>query len=591
MFPTLTAAQIATASRFGGPPQRYEPNQAVVEMGQVAAPAFLVLAGYLEVSRRDALGKREVITRHQPGQFAGEISQLGGGPSFVDVVAGPEGCEAIPFDAMRVRTLVVSNADVGEILMRAFILRRVGLIETGAGTAILGYADSADALRLQNFLTRNAVPFLMLDPRTDPEAREVLERLPIESRDLPIAICPDGRTLNNPTAQQLAQCLGLLPDFSQNNSFDVAIVGAGPAGLATAVYAASEGLSVVVLDSRSFGGQAGASARIENYLGFPTGISGMALAGRAFSQAQKFGATIAIPVEALRLSCGVHCAMQDKLATPTAFGQPVKRQFELKLDDAQRVRASTVVIATGARYRRPNIPDLELFEGHGVYYWASPLEAKLSSNQEVALIGGGNSAGQAAVFLAGHASKVHMLVRGPSLAASMSRYLIDRIEALSNVELHTETELTGLRGTREDGLRGLTWRSRRTGEEQEYPINFVFLFIGADPNADWVKDCSIAVDAKGFVKTGLDVERGVALPQEILLDAHRAPLPLETTQPGVFAVGDVRAGSVKRVSSAVGEGAAVVAQIHSFLSATPAWSENHPLSTVSRTSTSTGLTR
>jgi thioredoxin reductase (NADPH) len=564
MFPTLTPAQIAVARRFGGPLQRFEPQQVVVQFGQVGAPAYLVLSGYLEVSRRDAEGNTDLITKHGPGQMGGETSQLAGGPSFVGMVAGPEGCEAIPYDAAHLRSLVIGHAEVGEIVMRAFILRRVALIEAGAGTIILGRAESVDTIRLQNFLSRNAVPYALLDPAQD-EQTALIERLAIKPEDLPIALCPDGTTLNNPTERKLAQCIGLLPTFSAQTGYDVAIVGAGPAGLATAVYAASEGLSVVVLDSRAFGGQAGASARIENYLGFPTGISGMALAGRAFSQAQKFGAVMAIPVEARVLRCGLACTAQQKLQTAAAFGQPVPRRFELALDDEQRVRASTIVIASGARYRRLDVPNLDMFEGQGVYYWASPIEAKLCVQQEVVLVGGGNSAGQGAVYLSAHAKKVHVLVRGPGLAETMSRYLVDRIEASPNIELHTGTEVVGLHGTRAEGLQSIVWRNRRTGAEEQHAIRHVFVFIGADPNAGWLKDCAIAVDSKGFVQTGADVPRTVA-ESDARKSTGRVPLSLETNQPGVFAVGDVRAGSVKRVASAVGEGAAVVAQLHGFLS-------------------------
>jgi thioredoxin reductase (NADPH) len=565
MFPTLTPAQVEAARRFGGPLRRFAPNEVAVHFGQVGAPALLVLTGYLEVSRRDVLGDTELITMHGPGQMAGEISQLAGGPSFVQQVASPEGCEAIPYDAAQLRSLMIGHAEVGEIVMRAFILRRVALIEVGAGSVILGRADSADTIRLQTFLTRNAVPYTLLDPEEDEQAAQLIERLAIKRDDLPLALCPDGSTLRNPTEKKLAQCIGLLPTFSSHAGYDVAIVGAGPAGLATAVYAASEGLSVVVLDSRSFGGQAGASARIENYLGFPTGISGQALAGRAFSQAQKFGAVMAIPAEATVLRCGLQCTAGQKLQTAAAFGQPVPRRFELALDDEQRVRASAIVIASGARYRRLDVPNLDMFEGHGVYYWASPIEARLCAKQEVLLVGGGNSAGQAAVFLSGHAKKVHMLVRGPGLAESMSRYLIDRIAASPNIVLHPYTEVVALHGTPTDGLQAIVWRNRRTGEEKEHPIRHVFVFIGADPNAAWVKDCAIAVDSKGFVQTGTDVARSAIQSAERNREG-RTPLSLETNQPGVFAIGDVRAGSVKRVASAVGEGAAVVPQLHTFLS-------------------------
>jgi thioredoxin reductase (NADPH) len=326
--------------------------------------------------------------------------------------------------------------------------------------------------------------------------------------------------------------------------YDVAVVGAGPAGLATAVYAASEGLSVLVIDARSFGGQAGASARIENYLGFPTGISGQALAGRAYTQAQKFGARMLIPDEVVRLDCG-RSGDRDPLA--------------LQLADARTVRSRTVVIATGARYRRPDCANLKAMEGRGVWYWASPIEAKMCAGREVALVGGGNSAGQAAVYLAGHAAKVWMLVRGSGLAASMSKYLIDRIAAIPNIELRTRTEIVGLTGAREAGLESVRWRHRDTGQEETRAIGNVFLFLGADPTTEWLKDCDVAFDEKGFVKTG------PGLPPAGAHARNGARQPLETSVPGVFAIGDVRAGSVKRVGGAIGEGAAVVAQIHAFI--------------------------
>jgi thioredoxin reductase (NADPH) len=552
MFPMLTPRQVEGARRFGGAPRSYEPGQRVIPFGQVAAPALLVVSGHVEVTRRDVAGNTGLITKHMPGQMAGELSQLGGGPSFVELHAGSEGCSAVPFDAAQLRALIVGDAEIGETLMRAFILRRVALIEAGAGTVLIGEPDAYDSLRLQNFMRRNGVPYEMLDPAQNAEARCILKGMTIGVADLPVALCPDGTKLTNPSEKQLARALGLLPVFSADHGYDVAIVGAGPAGLAAAVYAASEGLSVVVLDSRAYGGQAGASARIENYLGFPTGVSGGALAGRAFTQAQKFGATMGIPAEVRHLACGLACHGQAKLGTLEAFGKSAPRTFELQLDDDERVRASAIVIASGARYRRPTVDNLADFESHGVYYWASPLEAKLCARRQVVLVGGGNSAGQAAVYLAGHAAFVHILVRGPNLADSMSRYLIDRIEALSNVELHTQTELIELKGTREEGLQSVVWRDRRNGATEEHAIRHVFLFIGADPNAEWVHECKVATDAKGFILTGADTDRR---------------LPLETNQRGIFAIGDVRAGSVKRVAAAVGEGAAVVAQIHSYLAA------------------------
>jgi thioredoxin reductase (NADPH) len=555
MFPQLTPTQIEVAKRFGGTPRRFGPNEVIVSFGGAGAPAWLVLSGHIAVARRDAFGNREDIVHHLPGMMAGELTQLAGGPSFVEARAAPEGCEAMPFDATHIRSLIVGNAEVGELLMRAFILRRVALIQVGAGTVILGKSDGAASMRLQNFLRRNGIPHTVLDPHSDRDGAELVERLAITAADLPIAVCPDGTVLKNPSEKTLARCQGLLPQFESNSEFDVAVVGAGPAGLATAVYAASEGLSVLVLDSRAFGGQAGASSRIENYLGFPTGISGMALAGRAFNQAQKFGAVMAIPAEVRALECGVQCDKMKPLDPGVAHVPPAPRRFRITLDDDTSIRASSVVIASGARYRRLDLDNLGELEGEGIYYWATPIEAKLCAAREVIVVGGGNSAGQAAVFLAAHAKHVHILVRGPSLAATMSRYLIDRIEALMNVTLHTHTEITRLNGTRDTGLRSVLWKNRGSGAEEERPIRHVFLFIGADPNTAWLKECPIQVDANGFICTGL------ADPQA----RQRTPMPHETTQHGVFAVGDVRAGSVKRVASAVGEGSVVVSQLHAFL--------------------------
>jgi thioredoxin reductase (NADPH) len=564
VFPVLSPAQAEFARRFGGAPRQFKAAETVFAQGEVGAPAFLVVAGSLEIVGRDGMGHQRISNVYGPGSLSGEVNQLAGAPAAASGRAGPDGCEAVPFDAAQLRALIVRSAEVGEIVMRAFILRRMLLIQSGAGTIILGAADDANALRLQNFLVRNGVPHTVLDPISDAEAAQLVERLGIPGSGLPLAVCPDGTILRNPDERQLAKCLGLLPSFAEDRTYDVAIVGAGPAGLAAAVYATSEGLSVIVLDSRSFGGQAGASARIENYLGFPTGITGLALAGRAYNQAQKFGAVMAIPAEVMSLKCAGARDARRPTQGPAASEPPDLPSFELRLEDDQPVHATAIVVATGARYRRPNLANLGTFEGRGIHFWASPIEARLCGSQEVVLVGGGNSAGQATVFLASHTSKVHVLLRGRSLADNMSQYLIDRIESLQNVEVHTETELTQLIGAADNGLQAVRWRHRRTGEETEESIQHVFLFIGADPNAEWLKQCSISVDAKGFVKTGMELEPA-ARGHKTLDGTERRPLALETSQPGVFAIGDVRAGSVKRVSSAVGEGAAVVAQLHGYL--------------------------
>jgi thioredoxin reductase (NADPH) len=382
----------------------------------------------------------------------------------------------------------------------------------------------------------------LLDPTRDPDAAMLVEQYAPNPTDLPLAVCPKGTILKNPNETEFARALGMVPIDEWDRTYDVAVVGAGPAGLSTAVYAASEGLSVIVFDARAFGGQAGASARIENYLGFPTGISGQALSGRAYVQAQKFGARMAIPSEVTRL---------DLTETPVA----------VHVNDGRRVKALTVVVATGARYRRLNIPNLGDFEGRGVWYWASPIEARLCRDEEIVLVGGGNSAGQAAVFLRNFAAKIWMLVRGPSLEESMSQYLIERIRAIDNIEVLSHTEIVALYGSREKQLERVRWRNNVTGEESEKPIRHVFLFIGADPATAWLKDSGVALDTKNFVLTGSDIPPDVRRSN----NGSGRPLPLETSVRGVFASGDVRSGSVKRVGAAIGEGAVAAAELHAVL--------------------------
>ncbi|HUI94532.1 MAG TPA: FAD-dependent oxidoreductase [Xanthobacteraceae bacterium] len=531
MFPTLEPGEIERMRRFGEV-QRFAVGELMSRVGQTGMGISVVLGGAVEITRRDEAGRSQPIVTHLPGAFMGELAQLSGRPSLVDARAvKPVEVLVIPPD--RLRALLVAEAELGERIMRALILRRVGLLETGAGgPVIVGRPDNGDVLRLAGFLRRNGHPHLQLDPETDAEAKGLIERFHIDPGELPIVLCPGGQLLRNPGEVELARCIGLVGPIDPTRVYDAAVIGAGPAGLATAVYAASEGLSVLVLDCRSFGGQAGASARIENYLGFPTGITGMALMARAYSQAQKFGAEIAIPAEAAVLET------QDRAGAP---------RFALRLGDGERVSARALVIASGARYRRLKVADIEHFESTSVHFWASPIEAKLCGGQEVALVGAGNSAGQATVYLASRAAKVWMLVRGPSLAASMSRYLVDRIAGLSNVEVLTRTEISAVEGAN-GVLEAVRWRNG-SGETRR-PIHHIFNFIGADPNTDWLADSAIARDPKGFVVTGGD---------------GRAPL--ETSVPGVFAIGDVRAGSTKRVAAAVGEGAQVVAAVHAYLAA------------------------
>jgi thioredoxin reductase (NADPH) len=532
MFPKLDDAEIGRMRRFGEV-RHFEVDEALSHVGQVGLGVSVVLAGAVEITRRDQVGRAEPIVTHLPGAFMGELAALSGRPSLVDAYARkPVDVLVIPPE--RLRALLTAEAELGERIMRALILRRVALLETAAGgPVIIGPPDHGDVLRLAGFLRRNGHPHAQLDPASDAEAKALMEQFHVDASELPVVLCPGERLLRNPSELELARCIGLLRPLDPDRVYDVAVVGAGPAGLATAVYAASEGLSVVVLDCRSFGGQAGASARIENYLGFPTGITGIALMARAYSQAQKFGAELVIPAEAAALDCE---------------GNGGAPRFTLRLADDQHLRACAVVIASGARYRRLAVDDIADYEASSVHFWASPLEAKLCAGQEVALVGAGNSAGQATVYLASRVAKVWMLVRGPSLDASMSRYLVERIEGLPNVEVLTRTEISGLEG--ESGaLQAVRWR--RNGTEERRPIRHLFNFIGADPNTDWLADSGIALDPKGFIVTGGD-----------------GGPPLQTSRPGIFAIGDVRSGSVKRVAAAVGEGAQVVATLHAYLAAT-----------------------
>jgi thioredoxin reductase (NADPH) len=542
MFFLLTAEEIGRLRRFGSD-RTYADGDYLVRAGEQGRGMAVILSGQVNVTRRDGLGHDELVVSYDGGDFIGEVGQLSGRASFVDARAvGPVEALIIPPEGLR--ALVVAEAELGERIMRALILRRVGLIETGAGGPVLiGPPSNPSLMRLQNFLARNAIPYRVLDPAIEHEADVLIACTAPGPHDLPLVLCPDGTVLRNPDEQALAERIGLLLKLDPAKVYDVAVVGAGPAGLATAVYAASEGLSVVVLETRAFGGQAGASSRIENYLGFPTGISGQALAGRAFAQAQKFGADIVVPAPVRRLDC----------SNPAAG-------YVLDLVAGDRLRARAVVIASGAEYRRPEVQGLQAVEKDGVHYWASPVEGKLCAGQEVTLVGGGNSAGQAAVYLASKAGKVWMLVRGKGLEATMSRYLIDRIRAQPNIELLVETEVQRLDADESGALHAIAWRNRSTGETHERPMRHLFLFIGADPCTDWMGECAAAIDDKGFLLTGVEARPGASGPT----------LPLETSLDGVFAIGDVRSGSTKRVAAAVGEGAAVVAQIHGYLA-------NHPV--------------
>src|SRR6202048_4023127 len=541
MFPKLTPNEIDRLHRFGEV-RHYAPGEALFVTGSVAPGMYVLIKGSVRVTRRDPFGHSAPIVEQGAGDFVAEVGQLSGQPAFVDVHAIDD-VEALLIPPENLRALMIEEPELGERIMHALILRRIALIEAGAGGPVLiGPESSPDVVRLQGFLARNAYPHQLLDPAKDPDAAKLVQQYAPAPADLPLAVCPKGTVLKNPSEADLARALGMVPIDERDRTYDVAVVGAGPAGLSTAVYAASEGLSVIVLDACAFGGQAGASARIENYLGFPAGISGQALTGRAYVQAQKFGARIVIPTEVVRL---------DLTEAPVA----------LHLDDGRRVKASTVVVATGARYRRLNVPNPEDFEGRGVWYWASPIEARLCRDEEIVLVGGGNSAGQAAVFLRNFAAKIWMLVRGPSLAENMSQYLIDRIEAIDNIEVLTQTEIVGLYGSREKQLERVRWRNKVTGEETEKPIRHVFLFIGADPATAWLKGSGVALDSKNFVLTGSDIPSDIRRSN----NGSGRPLSLETSVRGVFASGEVRSGSVKRVGAAIGEGAVVGAELHTVL--------------------------
>jgi len=551
MFPVLTAAEIDRVRRFGDV-RRFVPGELLCRVGKPSPGMYVILSGKLAVVSRDPLGRALPVGEYSqlvggtpeemeilPGEFLADLGTLTEKPSAIDVQA-VEDVEAIVVPPDQIRALLIADADLGERIMRALLLRHVAMVEIGfGGPVVIGPLRAPEVTRVSAFLGRNGTPFRVVDPEEDADAAALVARY--GPGDLPIVVMPDGTVLRRPTKQELGQALGLVAGTLRSEAYDVAIVGAGPAGLATAVYGASEGLSILVLEATTFGGQAGASARIENYLGFPSGVPGQALMGRAFAQAQKFGAQFSLSTEVKRLDCVSERSGPDPVLV-------------LHLSDGRQVRARAVVVATGARYRRPEIPNLPQFEGRGVSYWASPVEAKLCRDEHVALIGGGNSAGQAAVFLSSVARRVSMLVRGPSLSDTMSSYLVDRIRSSSNIEVLCETEVLQLAGSPDQGLAEVRWRNRRTGAEEEHAISHLFVFTGADPAASWLVGCGVPLDERGFIRTGYNA--GVI---------GRPPLPMETSVAGIFAVGDVRAGSVKRVGAAIGEGAAVVAQLHSFL--------------------------
>jgi thioredoxin reductase (NADPH) len=539
MFPTLTAAQIARIAAHGvvRPIRR---GEVLITEGQADVPFFVVKAGEIEIIRPSGLGDLLVAVQG-PGKFTGEASMLLGRPAMMRLCASESG-EVVQLTRNQMHALIQTDAEMSEVLMKAFIYRRNGLVTQGIGDALLiGSAHSAATLRIKAFLTRNGHPFKYLDLDRDADVGLLLDRFHVDPAELPVMICRGEVVLKNPGNQEIAGCLGFNERIDQTQVRDVVIVGAGPAGLAAAVYAASEGLDALVVEASSPGGQAGSSSRIENYLGFPTGISGQELAGRAYAQAQKFGAEVMIAEGAVELNCERHpCGVT--------------------LNDGATIPARTVIIATGARYRRPSLSNLAQFEGAGVYYSATFMEeAQLRDGDEVIVVGGANSAGQAAVFLAQRARRVHLLVRSHSLSASMSRYLIRRIEQTPIIQLRTRTEIVALEGN--GHLERVRWRDS-TGAETSHEVRHVFLMTGAEANTAWLNS-RVAVDEKGFIKTGPD------LTPEDLAAAHwpldRTPYLLETSRPGVFAVGDVRRGNIKRVASAVGEGSIAISFVHRVL--------------------------
>ncbi|SDR49595.1 cyclic nucleotide-regulated FAD-dependent pyridine nucleotide-disulphide oxidoreductase [Paraburkholderia fungorum] len=532
LYPRFDAAQIDRMRRFGTI-EHWRAGDAMFRTGQAGLGMRVLIRGQARLTRRDGLGRSRIIAELSDGQFLGEVAQLTGKPALADGLALTD-VEALMIPPEQIRTMLVAEAQIGETIMRSIMLRRFGLIQDGGGPVLIGPASDMNLIALEGLLHRLSHPYSVVDPEADPEARLLLDSLDGWANEYPVVMLADGTLLRQPSPRELAARLGILLKIDTARTYDVAVVGAGPAGLAAAVYAASEGLSVIVFDGHGPGGQAGASARIENYLGFPTGVSGHELAANAFVQAVKFGAEIIMPARVRTLDCA---------QTPR----------QLVLEDGQRIAAHTVVIATGAAYRRPAIAGLDEVNGCGVHYWASSVEGRLCRGTEVVLIGGGNSAGQAAVFLASHASRVHLLIRGADLARSMSRYLIDRIASLDNVVLHAQTVVTAV--TRDQwGLDSVVCET--PGGEQCIETRHLFLFTGAAPNTQWLHDCSVEIDEKGFVKTGY--MSGV-LPET-------ACFALQTNVPGVFAIGDTRAASAKRVAAAVGDGAAVVSEIHQFLS-------------------------
>ena len=538
IFPKLTPVQISRIALHGRI-RSVQSGKVLIEQGDRTVPFFVVITGEVEILR--PLGAREtLVTVHGPGEFTGEVNMLSGRRSLVRARVTKPG-KVIELDHQQMLGLIQTDAELSDILMRAFILRRVELIAAGVGDIVLvGSTYSADTLRIREFLMRNGHPYSYIDLERDPDVQNLLKSFQVSASEIPVLICRGQIVLRNSSNQEIADCLGFNESIDQTHVRDLIIIGAGPSGLAAAVYGASEGLDVLMLETSSPGGQAGSSSRIENYLGFPTGISGQELAARAFNQAQKFGAHMLV-ARAARLICD-------------------RKPFVLELENGTQISTRTVLIATGAQYRKLPLENLSRFEGAGVYYGATFVEAQLCVGEEVIVVGGGNSAGQAAVFLAQTAKRVYMLVRSNSLAASMSQYLIRRIENSPSIILRLQTEIVAVEG--KDHLESVYFRDSQTGQTEKHDIRHIFVMTGADPNTRWLDGC-IALDDKGFIKTGPDL-----LPDNLSAEGWpltRQPYFLETSLPGVFAVGDVRGGSIKRVASAVGEGSTAISFVHKVL--------------------------
>jgi thioredoxin reductase (NADPH) len=538
-FPTLTRVQIDRI-RSISKLRNVRRGEILFEPGDTNVPFFVLLSGAMEIVQPDLAGERQVATHDAPGEFTGELTMISGRRCLVRGRVTEPG-EFLELGADGLRSLIARDAELSEILMRAFILRRLELINRGQGSLVLlGSRHSAHTLRLREFLSRNGQPFTYVDLDTDKTSQEILDRFAVKVDEIPVIICGGGYVLRNPTTQKLADCLGFNSDIDESQVHDLIIVGAGPSGLAAAVYAGSEGLDVLVIETEAPGGQAGSSSKIENYLGFPTGVSGLELARRAIVQAAKFGAKMIVAHNVVELDCA-------------------KRPFRVVLDNGSKMATRSLVIATGAQYNKPHIPNLEKFEGQGVYYGATFMEAQLCEQEDVIIVGGGNSAGQAAVYLSQTARKAYMLVRSGQLSDTMSRYLVQRIEQNPAIELHYRTEIIGLEG--DEHLERVTWRDNATGKTSVRDIRHVFIMAGASPRTEWLRGC-LALDDKGFILTGRDMD---AASEKPVWPLGRSPHMLETSLPGVFAVGDVRSGNVKRVASAVGEGSIAIHLVHRVL--------------------------